>query len=172
MSIAYHVRQFIHSIGARIAPAELDFVGEHLPPAAASLFASLPVQDQRHGLDVAMGLAGSGICDTDVLAAALLHDAGKAGAGLTIFHRAAVVLLQVGRPQWLASLVRPAEGDWRHPFWVHRQHGEIGAALARQAGCSETTVWLIASHHHDSREVADTRRRQLLDALQREDNTH
>jgi hypothetical protein len=166
------VRQFIHSIGAHVTPADYEFVNNTLPPEAASLFESLSPGDQRHGLDVARALVARGEGDPDLLAAALLHDAGKAGAGLTIFHRVAIVLLQAAKPEWLASLSRQGEGAWRRPFWAHRHHGEIGAALARQAGCSETTIWLIAHHHEHVAEVADASRRQLLDTLQREDNTH
>ena len=145
---------------------------DSLPPEAAGLFEALPIGDQRHGLDVAMALLARGEDDPDLLAAALLHDAGKAEAGLTIFHRAAVVLLQAGRSQWLDSLGDKSEGDWRRPFWVHQHHGEIGAALAQGAGCSETTVWLIANHHGQAAGVTDVERRRLLEMLQREDNVH
>ena len=149
-----------------------DLVGRVLAPPALNLFESLPTQDQRHGFDVALALLHRGHRDTDLLAAALLHDAGKAGAGLTVFHRTAVVLLQAGRPGWLEDLDEAAQKGWRRSFWVHQRHAEIGAELAREAGCSDLTIWLICNHHRSLSDVSDEGRRALLELLQREDDSH
>jgi len=172
VSAKYRVRQFFRSLAAHVTPAEREWVRSVLPGPAVTLFESLPVQDQRHGLDVAQALMAREEDNADLLAAALLHDAGKAGAGLTVFHRTAVVLLQAGRRQWLESLDHKERDSWRRPFWVHQHHGELGAEMARQAGCSEMTVWLVANHHARTDSVSNEERRRLLEALQREDNTH
>jgi len=170
VSAKYRIGQFFRSLAARVSPAEREWARGILPPSAATLFEILPVQDQRHGLDVAQGLSAAGERDPDLLVAALLHDAGKAGAGLTVFHRTAVVLLQVGRREWLKSLDTNANGTWRQPFWAHQQHGELGAEMARQAGCSEKAIWLIANHHAVAGDVSNAERRRLLEVLQQEDN--
>lgn len=143
-----------------------------LPPAAQDLLESLPRGDQRHGLDVARALLASGHANEHLLAAALLHDAGKAGAGLTIFHRSAVVLLEAGRSHWLEALGEATESDWRRPFWRHLHHAETGAQLALETGCSEVTAWLIANHHRPAGEAPDECRRKLLETLQHEDDSY
>jgi len=112
--------------------------------------------------------------DPDLLAAALLHDAGKALASLSVIHRSAAVLLQAAGGRWMTDLDQNASKGWRKPFWVHQRHAELGAELAEDAGCSEVTVWLIRHHHHSADQVGDApeRRRTLLTELQQCDSKH
>ena len=158
-------------MGARVSPEERAQVGRLLSAAAAGLFQAMPLQDQRHGLDVAEAFLRKGESDSVLLAAALLHDVGKARAGLTLFHRTIVVLLQAGWPPGLVRLAGGATG-WRRPFWAHVHHPQIGAELASQADCSELTIWLIRNHHQSAAGISESDRRDLLRALQRADGSH
>ena len=73
-----------------------------LPIQAAAAFRALPKADQQHALRVYRSFIARGEADTDLLAAALLHDIGKnPGVGLT--QRTARVLF-TRWPRLLASL--------------------------------------------------------------------
>ena len=92
-------------------------------------------------------LRGEGHGDGALAQAALLHDVGKAGAGLTLVHRSLAVILERLAPGLLRRLARPAAGGWRYPFYAHLYHAEIGARRAEAAGCDPLVVALI--RHHD-----------------------
>ena len=68
---------------------------------------------------------------------------------MTLFHRIAVVLLKVARPDWATRLTQtpvPARGNLRYPFWVLANHPQLGAELAAAAGCDPIAVTLIRQH--------------------------
>lgn len=105
-----------------------------LSPEAAALFASMPVADRRHGLDVAERLLRGGHDDPDLLGAALLHDAAK-GHRMRLWHRVAGVLLEALAPALLHRLANHDAASWRHPFHLYLHHEPMSAALADEAGC-------------------------------------
>lgn len=113
-----------------------------LPPSAVRLFAAMPVADRRHALDVVTRLRGDGVNDTDLLAAALLHDAGK-GRRMRLWHRVAGVLLERLAPPVLRRLAIPDDRSWRHPFHLYLHHDAISAELAARAGCSARAAAFI-----------------------------
>jgi hypothetical protein len=170
MGAWYRARQFGRALLSRISSEEVALAHRSLPPGASPCFDSMPRQDRRHGLDVAQALLQGGADDQALIAAALLHDAGKARCGLTVFHRTLIVLLVWLRPAWLQQLAARDSG-WRRPFWAHGRHAAIGAEQARAAGCSDTSVWLIRNHH-DAGCQETSYRATLLLALMREDRRH
>ena len=106
------------------------------------LFESMPERDQRHCLDVYETLRASGCDDREVLAAALIHDAGKGsltGARVRLWHRVAYVLLENAPP----PLMRAAAGQNRG-IDVLQKHGDKGVELAQEFGASPEIVWLLA----------------------------
>jgi hypothetical protein len=121
-------------VRARVDPAEEALVERVLAKRAQALFHGMPVADRRHGLDVAQRLLASGHDDRDVLAAALLHDAGK-GNRLRLWHRVSGVLLEALAPSLLRRLASPDPGSWRHAFHVYLHHAAISAEMAVGAGC-------------------------------------
>jgi hypothetical protein len=166
----YRIRQFLHAANALIRPetASEAAASRMLPPAAVSLFRSMPRYDRQHALSVANTLKEQGHTDEDLLVAALLHDVGKtalAGGALRLWHRVAVVLLRVLGPGLLQRIGREQPGSWRYPFFVQQHHSAISAELAREAGCSEVSVALIRHHEDPSAEGGD----HLLEALQAAD---
>ena len=106
-----------------------------LPPDGAALFASMPVADRRHGLDVADELLRAGYDDPDLLGAALLHDAAK-GHRTRLWHRVAAVLLEALAPSVLRRLADPDPASWRHPFHLYLHHAPMSADMALAAGCA------------------------------------
>jgi len=108
-------------------------------PAQRRLFDTMHVADQRHGLDVVASLRAEGVRDREVLAAGLLHDAGKGETG--VWPRVAYSLGQAYGPR-----VRQVAGVWPGMSTTLQrlhEHAERSATLAAEAGCSERTVALI-----------------------------
>jgi hypothetical protein len=131
----HRVGQFVAHVRARVDPSEEALVDRVLPPPARALFSGMPVADRRHGLDVAQRLLATGHDDRDLLAAALLHDAGK-GHRLRLWHRVAGVLLEAFAPSVLRRLADPRPSSWRHPFHLYLHHDAISAEMAVSAGCA------------------------------------
>ena len=139
-----------------------------LPDAAARAFARMPVQDQRHGLDILAALQAQGLQSDDLFAAALLHDVAKAN-GVRIWHRVITVLLRASQPDWLRLLASPDPTSWRYPFWLQLHHPQLSADIALDAGCSQATVELVR-HHHDRDVRLDPPLDRWLAALQSVDD--
>ena len=158
--IARRIRQFVRGVTASVSVDELQEAARFLPPAGLARFRQMPVDAQRHSLNVLTTLQGAGWHDPDLAAAALLHDAGKlaaAKAGLTFnaWVRTALVLLDTLAPTLAARLaVDDAAGGWRYLLHVHLAHPRIGAHWADADGCSALTCWLIA-HHQDKASLSD-----------------
>jgi hypothetical protein len=153
----HRVGQVVAHVRARVDPAEVALVQRILPPGGTSLFASMPVADRRHGLDVAERLLRAGHDDPDLLGAALLHDAAK-GHRMRLWHRVAGVLLEALAPSVLRRLASPDRESWRHPFHLYLHHAPMSAELATAAGCTPRLGAFI-------RGEADGEDARLLDAL-------
>jgi len=134
--------QFIGHLTARVRPEDAEVARRILPPGGLALFDAMPVADRRHALDVAQRLLAGGHDDSDLLAAALLHDAAK-GHRLRLWHRVAGVLLEAIAPRLLARLASTDERSAGYPFHLYLHHAEISASAALAAGCSERTAALI-----------------------------
>jgi len=134
----HRVGQFVAHVRARVDPSEEALVERILPPSAQMLFREMPVADRRHGLDVAHRLLASGQDDRDLLAAALLHDAGK-GHRLRLWHRVSGVVLEAVAPGALRRMASPDPRSWRYPFHIYLHHEAISAQMAVSAGCEPRT---------------------------------
>jgi hypothetical protein len=140
------VRQFRAHLGATVSPAERDALATWLSPRQQNLFDRMQVADRRHGLDVVAALRSEGVADADLLLAGLLHDAGKGSTGL--WPRVAYSLGQAyGTWVWRLAGILPGFGRALSRL---RDHAELSAALAGEAGCSPRTVELI--RHQDAPE--------------------
>jgi hypothetical protein len=134
----YRSRQALHALRPRIEDGELALARQTLSQAEARLFFAMERRDQRHALEVARRLCEH-TDDGAVLVAALLHDCGKGPVPLWL---RVLNVLSPGAVRLLA-----AEGSgWRGAAYRLRHHAELGAAMAREAGCGETTVRLIHGH--------------------------
>jgi hypothetical protein len=138
----HRVSQFVAHVRARVAPKEQAFAHRVLPSRAADLFDTMSVADRRHALDVTARLVTAGHDDPDLLAAALLHDAGK-GRRMRLWHRIAGVLLEAFAPGLLCRLASADPASWRHPFHLYLHHAELSADLATASGCSPRVAAFI-----------------------------
>jgi hypothetical protein len=137
---AARIRRVRVYLRAQVRPAERDALAGWLGSGQLALFDRMPRADQRHGLDVVAALRADGVGDDEVLAAGLLHDAGK-GPSVRLVHRVAWSLGQrYGAWVWRATGVLPT---FRRGLDRMRRHAELSAELAAQAGCSVRTVELI-----------------------------
>ncbi|HTR01565.1 MAG TPA: hypothetical protein VMN82_00090, partial [Thermoanaerobaculia bacterium] len=113
-----------------------------LTAAELALWETLPLRDRRHAVEVARRLrrrlaATAYAEDALWLGAALMHDVGKVPAGLSSGGRAvAAVLGKVVRVSTARRWARSA-GGFRRRLGCYLVHGEVGAALIRQAGGRE-----------------------------------
>jgi hypothetical protein len=138
----YRSRQFFGSVRPRVDEAQRHEAFALLNDDQREIFDSMTLRDQQHCLAVYRKLRDEGHDDVDLLAAALLHDAGK--GKIALWHRVAFVMLDATSPSSLDKLSRPGDGsDWRETLYRCRNHADLGATLAEQAGSSERVVSLI-----------------------------
>lgn len=149
MRLSYRARQFWLALVARPAPAALVKMQAVLSPAQMVLFNGMQPGEKAHALQMLEALQSRGETNSDLLVAALLHDAGKQRCPLHAWERAVIVLVQAASPSLVRRLGRPSRKGctgWRKPFIVAAQHAEWGAEMAFQAGASPLTVALIRHH--------------------------
>jgi predicted HD phosphohydrolase len=167
----YRVAQFFHALTAQVSDEEVEQAIHILTPEAQALFGRQAIQDQRHALAVYRALQQGGYTNPHLLAAALLHDVGKAATRLAPYHRAIVVLLGRFAPRLLARLGQGRARWWNRPFVAHAQHPETGARWAQEANCSLLAVALIRRHEEEPTN-STTEEDQFRAALQAADSTN
>lgn len=142
----YRVKQFWWALHAQVPADAWPAVKSTLTAKQLALFQTMSPSDQQHSLQVFRALQAAGQANQDLLVAALLHDVGKAGGQLHLWHRVAIVLLRAFWPAMLERLSRGEARGWRAGFVIHHRHPELGARRAQAAGCSPMTVALIRRH--------------------------
>jgi hypothetical protein len=160
--LVYRLGQVCQQLGfvAPLSTEERQHIARWLPDQALLLFQAMSPADQRHSLRVFQGLLARGCEDNDLLAAALLHDVGKAQGRVPFWTRPAIVLGKLVAPRFLSRLVvNPYEGRampaWRRALSNAWWHAEIGADLAAAAGLSEKAVIYIRTHHQPDGPAAE-----------------
>jgi putative nucleotidyltransferase with HDIG domain len=161
-SARHRVGQFWRHASARVSERERTAAEQLLGPALWPLFAQLPVNDQRHGLDVLESVMRiEGQPGRLLQQAALLHDVGKAGAEFSVVERSLTVFLRAASPRLLQVLLQARPGfARRHDVYV--DHARIGAERLRAAGAPELAA-VVAEHHQPDPTSDVTRRLQRAD---------
>src|SRR6266581_9046291 len=161
-TIAYRLWQVRQQLGfvAPLSAEEHSQVAQWLPVSALPLFQTMSDADQRHSLRVCQGLLERGCIDRDLLAAALLHDVGKAQGRVPFWTRPVIVIGKLCAPRLLSRLaVYPREGAalprWQRSLGYAWWHADIGAELAAAAGLSERAVLYIRTHHQPNGPAAE-----------------
>jgi hypothetical protein len=133
--------------GVAVSPADQLWIAALLEPPEHVLWSRLSPHDQHHAVQVARGverrLAGTPYAgDGRWLAAALLHDVGKAEAGLSAAERAFATLLGKAASVATARRWALAKGGPTRRIGLYLTHGPTGAALIRGAGGrEEVAAW-------------------------------
>ncbi len=163
--IWYRSTQFFSTLWAPFLPVDVAYAAAHLTPGLLALFRRMSRAEQHHGIAVCRALESQGHQDTNLLAAALLHDVGKITAPPRLWERVIVVLaehfLPIRAERWAQE---ETPRGWRRGFVIRRLHPVWGAELAAQAGATPRTVALIRQHHSTAEDDA------LLAALQAADD--
>lgn len=170
--IAYRVQQFFLHLISAVLPWQAPDLSAYLTEAQLELFGRMSHADQRHCLAVWRALRRDVVTDEALLQAALLHDVGKATAGVMIWHRVIGVLLEAVAPRALAALGKDRPGSWRYPFYLYQGHAERGANMAQQAGVLPAAVDLIRWHHNPDVSPSSPELLWRLRALQSADEAH
>jgi hypothetical protein len=160
--VGYRLGQVRQQLGAALPLSGEDYaeVALYLPEFALPLFRSMSVADQQHSLRVCRGLLSRGCTDKDMLAAALLHDVGKAQGRVPFWTRPTIVLGKWITPRLLARLTVYPDRETKLPRWRRSLsyawwHAEIGAELAAEVGLSERAVLYIRTHHQPDGPAAE-----------------
>lgn len=170
MGVLYRLSQFWQNVTARpLTQPEIEEVSADLTPGELALFRQMSVSDQQHALRVCRLLRNCGMMDSDLLAAALLHDVGKVRVKLTAWDRTLAVLGEKIAPVRVAEWGQGEGTGWKRTFVVRKQHAAWGAALAAEAGSSPSVVDLILQHQ-DLSPVNGRLRDERLVLLQWADN--
>jgi hypothetical protein len=168
--LAYRARQFRDSLPGSRKEIPDEALAAYLTPAQLSLFQRMQPAEQAHAFAIFKSLESTGQIDSDLLAAALLHDVGKILHPLSIFGRVLVVLgnrlFPLTARRWAAGAPR----GLRLPFVVAAQHAGWGAELAARAGATSRTVELIRHHQDAPVPYPDSQPERMLAALQSADD--
>jgi len=160
-SARHRVGQFWRHASARVTPEERANAEDLLGPLAA-LFLELPINDQRHGLDVLETVIRiEGQPSRLLQQAALLHDVGKRGATFSVVERSLTVLLRATSPAALKAVLRSRPAFARR-YAIYADHARIGAERLRAAGADELAA-IVAEHHAAEPRSEVTRQLQSAD---------
>jgi putative nucleotidyltransferase with HDIG domain len=155
------IGQFWRHASARVTPEESANAERILGP-LAPFFLELPVNDQRHGLDVLATVTKLERQPSPLLQqAALLHDLGKAAAHFSVIERSLTVLLRAISPRTLQALER-SRPAFAGRYRIYADHAQIGAERLRAAGAADLAA-IVAEHHAPQPRSEDTRRLQRAD---------
>ena len=116
------------------------WVGDTLIPGELALWRQMSRPDRRHAVAVARRVHAvlGDQAERPVLAAALLHDAGKVASGLGTFGRVAATVVGLARPDTRL-------GDGRVARYL--RHDVLGADMLAAAGSDPLTVAWAREHH-------------------------
>jgi hypothetical protein len=158
----HRVGQFWRHASARVSPEEWREAERILGPELSSLFFGLPINDQRHGLDVLATVTRLEREPGRLLQqAALLHDAGKGGARFSVIDRSLAVFVAAISPRLLDAMLKARPGfDAR--YRAYADHARIGAEALQSRGATELAA-IIAEHHAAAPSSDVTRRLQRAD---------
>jgi hypothetical protein len=167
----YRLWQFWEIVRARpLPPVARQEIAAILSPAELRLFEAMSLSDQQHSYRVVQTLRRAGHHQVDLLAAALLHDAGKRCVRLSLVDRTLIVLAEALWPHKTAGWGWGEAKGWRRPFVVKARHPEWSETLAAEAGSRPLTLALIRRHQDSLPQSGGSAEDELLRLLQWADN--
>ncbi|MBZ9714687.1 HD domain-containing protein [Deinococcus multiflagellatus] len=133
-------RRLWRSMSPEDAQPDDAWAQRHLTGAEARVYQSMDPRDREHACRVARHLLREHPqVDSELVAAALLHDCGKSLRPYYLWERVAVGLI----PNRLTRLLPPVGA-----LGIRAHHPELGARLLAHAGARPRVARLVARHHH------------------------
>jgi putative nucleotidyltransferase with HDIG domain len=141
------LRRFVSSLRARpLDEADLEFVRRSLRPEELDCWERLGRADRAESVATGRAVARTLGADADPrwIAAALLHDVGKAETTFGVIRRSVATVVATGVGARRAR-------TWRGAFGRYVNHDELGASRLREAGARPEAVAWAAAHHRAER---------------------
>jgi HD domain len=157
--VAYRVRQFFRGFRVFLSPNEVVAVRAALTDRELELFLRMPARDRRQAVDIMDWLRQRTTPSDDLLAAALLHDAGKGAPG--VWDRVAFVLLEAVSARLTDRAAAEHGARWRRSLWTLRHHARLGAELLLEAGSGPRVTELVARHTERAAQPSDEANEEL-----------
>lgn len=128
--------------------------------------------EQLHSLAVLrQALKADADAPKDLIAAALLHDVGKARYHLAVWQKTLAVLLEAIAPGLCRKLSASEPiSFWRAPFIVRQRHPRWSGEILRGCNSSAAVIWLVEHHQEEPERYRDHELHDLLARLQRADS--
>lgn len=167
----YRVWQFWQTLTGYLSPSDWQEVRLTLSPNELPLFKGMNRADQTHSFRVMKALQANGHTAPSLMAAALLHDAGKGLHPLRFWERPVPVLAKGLLREDAQPLGNGNPHGWRRPLVIAEKHPAWGAEMAAQADSSPLVVWLICHHQNANPPPIDhPDAKRFLAYLQKADN--
>ncbi|MCY3832280.1 MAG: HD domain-containing protein [Chloroflexi bacterium] len=168
---AQRVSQGLSALLAFASAPEFDLARRHLSSCEFAAFRKLSRAEQLHSLAVLrQALKSEAAASKELVAAALLHDVGKARHPLALWQKTLAVLLDALAPAFCSKLSEAEEiRFWRAPFIVRRRHPRWGGEILRRCNSSAAVIWLVEHHQDELASHRDHEWYNLLARLQRAD---
>lgn len=146
---AHLIRRFVGSLRPGGPPAgDEAWARSHLVPGEIEIWAGMSNPDRRHAVGVARRVerALGNEATRPVLAAALLHDAGKTVSGLRTYGRVVATLSAAVAGRGTAEAWARGRGFTRR-VGLYLQHPQLGGDILALAGSDPLTVAWTREHH-------------------------
>ena len=140
--VAHRTRQFAGALHPHVSDADRDDAYRYLTQPQRTVFESMMLRDQQHGIDVYRRVrAASPTEDPALFTAALLHDCGKGAVAL--WQRVAYVVLGATAPPLRTRLAAEHGATWRQALWRLIHHPELGATMVAHTNADPDTIRMI-----------------------------
>ena len=170
MRFSYRFQQLLRNLRSQPNSEMLGHAAQVLTPGQLLLFRSMSPADQAHSLRVMQSLRQRGRSEKHLLAAALLHDVGKARHPLRVWERALIVIIQSLSPRLADRLAQGEVDSWQRPFVIAAHHPRWGAEMVDEVGGSIELIELIRSHQDEPETIENGDLIKDLRVLQAADN--
>jgi hypothetical protein len=138
----HRVRQFFDALHPHVSAEMRADAYRYLNDAQRTVFESMTLRDQQHGIEVLRRVRRSADEeDAALFAASLLHDCGK--GPVRLWQRVAYVLLAAAAPWLLRRIAVENGGGWRRTLWRLLHHPALGARIVAATGADADTVRMI-----------------------------
>ena len=150
--ISYRLKQFYFGMFSKYTKTDAVFARSFLSSEELALFNQLPGFEKKHSVIVAkkmreLALYNPELDQRKLVRLGLLHDIGKVIEHNSVVTKSILVIIRFLFPGLFNRL---ADSGREHPlyrrFFIHKHHGEAGAAILAKLGVSAEIVAMVRKH--------------------------